>query len=326
MNGPEPGARFDHVVVGIDGRQGGRDAIALARLLVSPQGRLTLVHVRTGGLLSPTGADVAWSGESEAPECAESQSLLERERERADVTAELTSLVDSSVGRGLHQLTERAGADLLTVGSCHRGLLGRVLVGDDVRASLNGAACAVAIAPLAYERELAGLRTIGVGYDGSEESKAALALARELAGRYGATVRVLQVVPMPSSPSTAFNGAAWGNAAQDALKTARNEVTALEGVEGDAVLGLTGVELAAFAERVDLLVVGSRAYGPLRSLMLGSTSHYLVRHTHCPLLVLPRGARAESTPGEAGEESDLVGRRPMTERHATKATLSTRRA
>jgi hypothetical protein len=36
---------FRHVIVGVDGRPSGRDAIALARLLVAPQERLALAHV-----------------------------------------------------------------------------------------------------------------------------------------------------------------------------------------------------------------------------------------------------------------------------------------
>jgi nucleotide-binding universal stress UspA family protein len=291
MSAPEQAAPFGHVIVGVDGRRGGRDAIALARLLVGPRGRLTLAHVRAGGPVLPPGvADASREATSEASELAESQSLLERERQAADVTAELTDLGAGSVGAGLHKLTEGGAADLLTVGSCHRGFLGRVLLGDDTRASLNGAACAVAVAPLAYERNLGGLRTIGVGYDGSPEGRAAVLLARELAGRYAATVRVLEVVPIPGSLSAVFNGVAWGNAVEDALDSSEREVSALEGVEGHAVLGLAGEELAAFAGGVDLLVVGSRSYGPLRRLMFGSTSHYLSRHARCPLLILPRSA------------------------------------
>jgi nucleotide-binding universal stress UspA family protein len=304
MNKPEQAGSFGRVIVGVDGRQGGRDAIALARLLLAPQGQLTLAHIRAGGPVPPGVADVSREASSEASQPAESQSLLERERQGADVTAELTELPAGSVGAGLDQLTEREGADLLTVGSCHRGFLGRVLLGDDTRASLNGAASAVAIAPLAYERDLGGLGTIGAGYDGSAESRAAVLVARELASRYGATVRVLQVVPMPASLSAVFNGVAWGNAAEDALNSSKREVTALEGVEGDAVLGLAGEELAAFAERVDLLVVGSRSYGPLRRLMFGSTSQYLARRATCPLLILPRSAGAEATPRGVGDERD----------------------
>jgi nucleotide-binding universal stress UspA family protein len=109
---------------------------------------------------------------------------------------------------------------------------------------------------------------------------------------------------MPASLSGVFNGVAWANAAEEALNTSKREVTALDGVEGDAVLGLAGEELAAFAGGVDLLVVGSRSYGPLRRLMFGSTSRYLARHARCPLIILPRSTGAESTPPAVGDQPD----------------------
>lgn len=53
-----------------------------------------------------------------------------------------------------------------------------------------------------------------------------------------------------------------------------------------------GRGLHELAERrgADLLVVGSRGYGPAQRLFHGSISSYLVRHVACPLLVLPRCA------------------------------------
>jgi hypothetical protein len=74
-------------------------------------------------------------------------------------------------------------------------------------------------------------------------------------------------------------------------------------VEGRAVYGLAGEELAAFGDQVDLLVVGSRSYGPVKRLVLGSASDYLQRHARCSLLVLPRVAI------DSGEDSTLP-RRP----------------
>jgi hypothetical protein len=56
------------------------------------------------------------------------------------------------------------------------------------------------------------------------------------------------------------------------------------------VYGLTGEELAAFGDELDVLVVGSRGYGPVKRLMLGSTSEYLERHARCSLVVIPRVA------------------------------------
>ena len=77
---------------------------------------------------------------------------------------------------------------------------------------------------------------------------------------------------------------------------------ALEGVEGRAVYGLTGEELAAFSDELDLLVVGSRSYGPFKRLVLGSTSDYLERHARCSLLVLPRCRGAADGRTSAGAE------------------------
>jgi nucleotide-binding universal stress UspA family protein len=47
-------------------------------------------------------------------------------------------------------------------------------------------------------------------------------------------------------------------------------------------------ELATMAEQLDLLVLGSRAYGPAGRLLSGSTSTQLARRAPCPLLVVPR--------------------------------------
>lgn len=60
-------------------------------------------------------------------------------------------------------------------------MLGRVLIGDDTRAALGGAPCAVAIAPAGYGQHAVAMREIGVGYDGSPESEHALGVARKLA-------------------------------------------------------------------------------------------------------------------------------------------------
>ncbi len=72
------------------------------------------------------------------------------------------------------------------------------------------------------------------------------------------------------------------------VEEARTRMQELPGVDGRAVYGLPGEELAAFSDEVDILVVGSRGYGPIRRLVLGSTSDFLQRHARCSLIVLPR--------------------------------------
>ena len=294
---------FRNVLIGVDGSPTGRDAVALAVALAEPDARLTLVHVY-GGALTPgrtAGAALA------AGARAESERLLENERELSGVRAELLSFCASSVGRGLHTVAEECHADLLVVGSNSRGLAGRVLVGDDTRASLNGASCAVAVAPHGYVARGGGFLRIGVGYDFSPESQAALAAARELAARDGAKLTALHVVAMPAWAYIAVMPANWGEILEQDRREAEEKISAHEEVETIAVYGLPVEELASFGDRVDLLVVGSRNSGPVRRLVLGSTSGGLARHGRCALLVLPRAVAGDARHEAVGASVTAAG-------------------
>ena len=285
---------FENVLVGVDGRPNGRDAITLAGQLVDRAGRLTLAHVHSGGL-DP--GQVPGEEVEERKERDASRELLEREQARAVVSAELASVAAPSPGRGLHLQAERQRADLLVGGSCHRGSLGRVMLGDHARAALNGAPCAVAIASLGLAEHPTPIAKVGVAYDRSPESEAALTAARELAAPTRATLHALQVVPIKSYSYGALAAGAVQQSLDFLLGQAESGLAELPDVQGRAVYGVTGEELAAFGDDVDILVVGSRSYGPLRRMMLGSTSDYLERHARCSLVVLPR--RGGSEPGHS---------------------------
>ena len=73
--------------------------------------------------------------------------MLDRERELAGIDAQLLVRGARPVGRGLHELAEEQRADLLVVGSTRHAVIGRVLMGDDCRAALDGAPCALGVAP-----------------------------------------------------------------------------------------------------------------------------------------------------------------------------------
>lgn len=265
---------FAKVLVGVDGRTNGHDAIALARRLIDFDGCLTLVNVH-----HPMRAD----------QSASAHRLLEQERERAELaTAELVSVAAASPGQGLHEQAEEQAADLLVVGSSSRGVLGRAMLGDDTRGALNGAPCSVAVAPIGYAAKPKALAAIGVAFNGSPESTTALDAARELAARTGAALSALEVVSIPSLALTSLP--AVGDSIDEMLAEASARMQALPDIDGRAVYGIAGEELALFSEGLDLLVVGSRGYGPVRRLVLGSTSDYLERHARCALLVLPRVA------------------------------------
>ena len=98
---------FENVLVGVDGRPNGRDAITLAGQLVDRAGRLTLAHVHSGGL-DP--GQVPGEEVEERKERDASRELLQREQARAVVSAELASVAAPSPGRGPHL---QAGASAL---------------------------------------------------------------------------------------------------------------------------------------------------------------------------------------------------------------------
>jgi nucleotide-binding universal stress UspA family protein len=199
----------------------------------------------------------------------------------------------------LHNVATRSRAQLIVVGSAHRGRIGRVLAGDVTAGTLHGAPCPVLVAPAGYARHGGGLDTIGVGFDGSPESRAALELAHELAKAAGARLRVIDVV-VPPDPGGSFP--AYRPDWEEHARIRREEAEARLGevlaelgdmATGDVAFGRPARELAYEANHLDLLVMGSRGYGPVRRLMLGSTSGRLVHEAPCPVLVLARGAEQD---------------------------------
>lgn len=286
---------FKNVVVGIDERDSWHDAAALATQLTTRDGRLTLVNVyvfRADSRLSR-----GYSREYETADRERAAQLLETARGEVGVDAEIHWRGAASVGRGLHEVVDLLGADLLVVGSSRQGLFGRVMLHDDTRASLNGAPCAIGVAPAGYVRQTPAIERVGVGYDGSPESEVALSLARELAADLNAGLSGLEVVSTPAEMFIDPEGVSL----QHAVSEARERVAALGGIEPFAAYGDPAEELTLYSDAVDLLVVGSRGYGPLGRVIHGSTSQKLARTARCPIVVLTRGAR-----GTANPESEAV--------------------
>lgn len=279
---------FDHVLVGIGDRKAGRDALALAKQLLAAGGRLTLARVYLSDSYVWRGARHTYHIE-QRQEAAE---LLESVRSEARVTAELECISSPSVGRGLHELVEQLGADLLVVGSSGRGRWGRILLGDDTRDSLEGSPCAIAVAPTGYAQAEHAIRVIGVGYNRSGESELALGLARSLAERTGARLSARQVVTF--SPEMFLDPPAHSEEDfEEILQDARQRLAERGGLEAQAVYGRADDALTDYSDEVDLLVLGSRDYGPLGTLMHGSTTRQLARTARCPLLILPRGVASD---------------------------------
>lgn len=294
---------FDNVIIGVDGRSGGHDAVALAHRLAAPTARVTLAHIYGCEEGLPGSGSMLLRDQLEG-----GRELLVVERERGWPTAETVCAYATSVGKGLHQIAEQRGADLLMVGSSHHGVAGKVLMGDDTRAALNGAPCAIAIAPHGYELTDTHLQTIGVGYDGRPESRVALEFARGLAQSTGAAITAVWVVTHEDVRCQAPLPADWPAQTEMLVASAQGELDGIGGVTGHAVYGGPREELTKLARATDLLIVGSRGYGPLGSLFHGSVSSYLERHAQSGLLVVPRRRHVAETADSSADVGAVPSR------------------
>jgi nucleotide-binding universal stress UspA family protein len=130
------------------------------------------------------------------------------------------------------------------------------------------------------------LVTIGVGYDGSPESVAALRWAAQLAVQCQARLKALHAVGLLEHAGLA----ATGSHGDDVLEIAMNEGLDQREIEwmvvdGDPCSAL--LRLTDSPSQVDLLVVGSRGSGCHTGSLLGSTSLELVEHSGVPVVVVP---------------------------------------
>jgi nucleotide-binding universal stress UspA family protein len=142
------------------------------------------------------------------------------------------------------------------------------------------------------------MREIGVGYNGSAEAEHALEFARGLAREHHCKLSAFEAVCIPAQHLAA---PVWSDPGviEDMVEDAREQIDAIDGVEPHAAYGLPAEELAVYSASLDLLVIGSRGYGPLGRLLHGSTAQKLARSARCPLLVLPRAGQTDPTTASA---------------------------
>ena len=287
------------IVVGVDGTERSRDALALAGRLADPGQRVLLTHVHPYGRLS----NLLSGGEYErlVGEVADSTFTAVQETLAPATQRELRVVSNPSPAAGLQEIAQKTGASIIIVGSSHRSGLGRVLAGSVTESVLAGAAVPVAVAPHDYTRTDRGLLTIGCGFDGSQESWEALAWAADLARRRRAHLLTLAVHAPVAFGGVPTAGVIGYQSANDTLRAALDEqlgeaVAALDHdsqASGRLLDGDAASELTEASDELDLLVLGSRGYGPIRTVLLGSVSRALVRSAACPVVVLPRGAGPE---------------------------------
>lgn len=299
------------IIVGVDGSEHAHDALSLGRALAATlQTHLIVVNAYTP-------QELLW-----APGTA--QPLDEQERKRvmdaaeADLSEqdryELRSVASPSAAGALHAAAESEQAQVIVVGSTHRSSLGRVLLGTVTQEVLDAAPCAVVVTPsgLAAAKQPLRLARIGVGFDHTPQAYDALAAARSLARR---TRGELNIVWAAHLVAQGFPLAFLSYMDPDYFQKVRAEVEErLQQVTApireelpvrtEILGGRTTDALVRHSQKLDLLVLGSRGYGPLERVLLGSVSRAVVNNAHCPILVVPRGIMALDETGLAAQASE----------------------
>jgi nucleotide-binding universal stress UspA family protein len=138
--------------------------------------------------------------------------------------------------------------------------------------------------------------------DGSEEAQLALSTAIDLANSTNSELHVVTVSPWNPDPAYATHEVSFrwetyeevseaiGKEAQQILDDQVKKIKEAGGSFQQAHLrgGRKDQEIVRLAEEIGagLLVMGSRGLGGVRRTLMGSVSDSVVRHAHCPVLVV----------------------------------------
>jgi nucleotide-binding universal stress UspA family protein len=270
---------YRNILVGYDGSEEARDALALAGVLRDPDGVVTAACV-TGSAPSP---------------------LLELEG--AAPWLRTRAVEGSGEAQALLGLVHEIGADLFVLGSSHRGEAGRMLTGAVGRRLLFGCPCPVAVAPRQHRHGIAAPRLVGIAFEAEGEAASAADEGARLAQSLDARVRLLCLVP-PLAPWALEAGTDAGYPRRDAerhhldsfrhvLEEALACVPSGITVEARMVEGRPASVLLREADNgIDLMVLASPGVRPVPSVRPGATAIEVMESCRCPILLTPTGERS----------------------------------
>jgi nucleotide-binding universal stress UspA family protein len=283
-----------------------RTGVALAQKTGS---KLHVVHASywaPASLLDPISSDHAVHESVEKKTRARLQEAVRRIEEVFGGTVESSHLRVGRPDAEIVTQAEEIGAGLIVVGSRGLGALGRSLMGGVSESVVRHAHCPV----LVVREEPVVLPTkVLLATDGSESATHATQAAVELSKTTDSELHVLYVSEDPYTAasfypeSTNFEGVKQVDPAlieelgrqfeQEARQVLDAEVEKVRAVGGTVAevylrMGSPAAEVVDLAEElgVGLVVVGSRGLGGIRRALIGSVSDSVVRHAHCPVLVV----------------------------------------
>ena len=307
-----------------ESRSGVRYGVALAETLGAA---VTLVHViEPPSWLSGVALVMLVRGDSEVMALARKNlETLAKRKVKGDVA--VTSYVRT--GKPFHEITTAArvhGADLIVIAT--HGYTGakRVLLGSTAEQVVRHAACPVLTVPAGATRRGTGkpppfkIKKILVPIDFSNLSKDALPWATFLAAKFDAEIILLHAVEkfpvdyllgreLMNHTIVPLMKQAEADLERMAVSLSKSTKVSVSAVVRDG----TPFEEICHAVKLlgaDLIALTTHGYTGLKHVWLGSTAERVVRHAHCPVLVvrkLPRHTEVRSnanTPAGTGDIAD----------------------
>jgi nucleotide-binding universal stress UspA family protein len=281
------------LIIGYTHSDAGDDAVALGRLMAELIGATPIIAAAlpwSSNLMSRADLEIALHRHTR-------DDFARIAEELAGMDPRFEAIASRSPAAALQELARTVGAEMLVIGSGHRGPVSRTFAGSTGHSLLHGAPCPVVVAPRGYAKSSPRIGRVGVAFDGSAPSWSALETGIGLAERLHGELEVLVARESPTYGYATALGVLSGEGLHTAEESrAKRLVELAQGpippdlshstreLHGDA-----GHVLSEASEDVDLLVCGSRGYGPILQTALGSTTRYLIDHARCPVVVLPRG-------------------------------------
>lgn len=309
------------VVVGVDGSEDSLAALAWAVDLVGPEGSVHAVHavhaptpadqVR-GRLSSDLPADTETMGAYPTPEeRLETWTASVKASSLAKETANITGyVVNSSCSRALLDVAEATEAEMVVVGSHGPARHRSRMVGAAIHSLLHDSDLPVAVVRSGQGRLVRPGRIMIVGIGSGAATAAALAWAGSFATANSLAVRLVHAATYQPRPvfnleramKKALEKAAFLFDPEELRLWAESDLSQLAddlrsrtgdasvNVTVTAELGRPGPVLVTAAEPSDvsLIVMGKHFDSPITGYFTTSSLHYVLTHSPCPVVVVPR--------------------------------------
>jgi nucleotide-binding universal stress UspA family protein len=289
------------VLVAIDGSPDASNAVDWVRHLPLPADAMfRVVSVLSVSACMPDLDAAAWHVVRRAAE-----GVVDDTRRRLGGPPVENALLEGDPREAIPADARRWGADLIVLGARGLGAVKEFLLGSVSLGVARHAPCSVVVC----KGSPRDVRTITIAYDGSLGASEAITFVTGLRLPHHTHLRLIGVAEAVRYP---FHGPGilgqTMQAATAAVEAERKQAlaaklipavsrlwTRVATVDSTANVGTPASEILRYADvtETDLLVLGARGLGTMSRLLLGSVSETVLRHAHCPVLIVRERVQRE---------------------------------